>query len=95
MTAWNRLERSMLAGALTGVAVTLLEATRGHAALAAAARTIARGGHESVTRYLGTVFTATTVIVGLAVFAVATAAARRRARRYGNVSRGGGYGEYW
>lgn len=92
MTVWSRLEKSMLAGAVTGVAVTLHEVTR-RPALAAAARPGGPAGAEhAYASFVLSVFTATTLITGLAVFTLVSLAAARRARHRGSGYGSGGYG---
>jgi hypothetical protein len=103
MTAKTRLIVSLLAGALAGAALTWFEATKRHAALAAAVAKLTAHGHhhESATRVLATGFAVTTLAVGLLTFIAATAWQRSRDRRAlaipmtGRGRRGyGSYGDY-
>ncbi len=97
MTARSRFGKSMLAGAAAGAALTWFETTRRHAALAAAvARPMAHGQHMSTTSILAAGFAATTLVVGLAVFAAATIYVRKRYGRavLAGARRRRGYGGY-
>ncbi len=101
MTARTRFGTSMLAGAAAGAALTWFEATKRHAALAAAAaKPMAHGQHLSTTSILAAGFVATTVAVGLAVFTVATVYVRKRYGRAAALAGGrrrsgyGGYSDY-
>lgn len=107
MSTRSRFERSMFAGAVTGLALTVLETVSRPAALAAAAKSAAHGHHLTPASVLAAAFAVTTAVVGLVIFTVASLIARKRAGRallagtrrsrgYGGSSGGySPYGDQW
>ena len=103
MSVRSRLEKSMMAGAVAGIAVTLAEERQRLAGRAAAARLAAHGQHPPGTAALAAGFAVTMLLAGLAVFTLATMYARwRRGRAYAAATRrrgwrenGDEYGGWW